>query len=100
LLPDRHDFLQPVDRQLASAEGGAPVSRSNDNRHAGLTNFEPSQSVNHADVVNFKFSPGFATDLLHFAQGHRLVRLVLKVKSSAPTRMVPHDTLEDHHGAI
>src|SRR5208337_4590522 len=39
LLPDRYDFLQPVDRELAGAKGGTPMSGGDDNRHTGLTNF-------------------------------------------------------------
>ena len=68
--------------------------------HAGFSNFEPAETVNHGDAMNGKVIVEVRGDLLNFGQSHGLVCVVLEVEGAAVFGMVADESVKDNNGAI
>ena len=76
------------------------MRRGHYNQHAGFANLEASQAMderNFADFEIFQRPPG---QLLHLAQRHLFIRLILQIKRSARARMIPHHPFKNHGSPI
>jgi hypothetical protein len=68
--------------------------------HAGFSNFEAAEAVDHGDAMDGKLAVEVRGDLLNFGQSHGLVSLVLKVKGATVFGVVADESVKDDDGTI
>jgi len=100
LFPDRHSAFESVDGIAAGVQGGGAVRCAYRDVHAGFSDFEPAQAVDHDDAVDGKRFVEVGGDFLNFSQCHGLVSLVLEVEGAAVLGMVADESVKDNDGAI
>src|SRR6266436_324044 len=78
LLPDRDDFLEPIDREAAGLERLRPMGRRHRNRNRGLADRDHADAMLNRDTHYPPAFAGLTRQLAHLAERHRLVGLVLE----------------------
>src|SRR6185437_7945739 len=78
LLPDRHDFLQPIDREAAGLEGLRAMRRRDRDRYRGLADIDQADAMAYGDTHDLPSLARLAREPAHLAERHRLVSLVLQ----------------------
>ena len=63
LLPDRHDFLQPIDREAARLEGLGAMGRRDRNRDRRLADLDDADAMSDRDARDFPSCAGLAASL-------------------------------------
>ena len=76
------------------------MRRACGNPYTGLAYLDTSETVNDGQAMNRKFCADLRANLAHFSQCHRLVGLVLEVKRAPSLKVVAHETIENHDGAV
>src|SRR5258708_38553024 len=77
LLPDRHDFLQPIDREAAGLEGFCAMRRRDRDRYRGLADIDQADAMAYGDTHDLPSLARLAREPAHLAERHRLAGLVL-----------------------
>src|SRR4051794_37837468 len=73
LLPDGNDLLEFVDGVLAGRERCTTVGGSNNDRNAGLSNFEAAKSVHDSNGIDLPRLANKHPDFFHLGERHCLV---------------------------
>ena len=94
LLPNRHDFLQALDRVGAGLQRLPPVGRGDGDSHAGFADGQPTDAMHHRDPVHGPASLNLLPDLPHLGHRHLRIRVVLEVVYPAAPGILSHDTEE------
>ena len=68
--------------------------------YTGFANLDTSETVNDGQAMNWKFCADLRTNLAHFSQRHGLVGLVLEAKRALSLKIVAHETIKNHDGAV
>ena len=74
--------------------------RADGNEHAGLTDFEAPEAVDHGDAMDAVFFVELGANFAHFGEGHGIVGFVVEVESGAIVRLVADETVEGDDGAV
>src|SRR5262249_49324974 len=82
-LPNRHDFLEAIDRKAAGLEGFRAMRRRYCNRHRGLPDLDHSDSMRHRDAGDFPSTAGLLGELANLRKRHRLVGFVFEAQDLA-----------------
>src|SRR5215207_10162776 len=99
LLPDRDDFLDPLDRIAAGLERGVAVRRGDADDDACLTDRERADTVDYGDVVDAPPLADLVTNLRHGELGGRGIRLVFEMGNRATAAVVANRPDERRNGA-
>src|SRR5580658_777286 len=78
LLPDRRDFLQPVDREAAGLERFPTMRRRDRDRDRSLADVYQTDTMVNRDTHDLPSLARLACEPAHLAERHRLVSLVLQ----------------------
>src|SRR5215216_5200175 len=98
-LPDRHDFLDPLDRIPARLERGVAVRRSDADDDARLPDRQRADTVDDGDVVDSPTFPNLVADLHHGQFGGRRIGLVFEMRHRPIAGMVSYGSDERGDGA-
>src|SRR4029453_9136527 len=88
LLPERHLFLQRVDRVLAGGQRVLAVRCGHGDDDGRLTDLHPARAVVDRDLAHVVALLQRGRDLRHHLLGHAFVRLVVEVLHHAAARFV------------
>src|SRR6185437_242228 len=83
LLPDRHDFLETIDREAAGLERLRAMGRRDRDRYRGLADIDPADAMAYRDTHDLPSLARLASEPAHLAQRHRLVSFVLQADHDA-----------------
>src|ERR1700730_2094283 len=78
LLPDRHDLLQPVDREAAGFKGLGTMRRRDRDRDRSLADIDQADAMTDRDADDTPSLARLARQPAHLAERHRLVSFVLQ----------------------
>src|SRR4029450_4217714 len=84
LLPDRHDFLQAVDGEMAGFEGSAAMCGRDCDDDARFTDGNGTDAMHDGDLAGRPPLLRGRTDLAHLGQRHLGIRLVLELGDRSP----------------
>src|SRR5262249_35639830 len=95
-LPDRHDFLEPVDGITAGLESLGPMRTTDSPGTAHFAHSQVSETVYHHHITHGPTATGFTLDLGHFLLGHAGIRLVVQGSGHPSVGQVADRTEKDH----
>src|SRR5260370_11897506 len=90
LLPDRNQALQAIDTLQGGGEGRFTVGGGDDNGHAGFTDLEASQTMDHRDAANLEGASDVVSEFGHHLHCHRLITFIVKETGRAAFGVVTH----------
>jgi hypothetical protein len=76
------------------------MSTGDDDEHAALANFKPSDTMHDAEIADGKAGERIEGKPLHFGHGHGRIRVVFEIKRAATARLVAYDSIEEADGSI
>ena len=100
LLPDGHSALESINGKAAGVKRGGSVGRAYGDDHAGFADFKTAEAVNNCDAMYPVLFVELCGDFSHFAEGHRFVGFIVKVKRVAIVRLIADKTVEGDDGAV
>ena len=101
LLPNRDQFLEPIDRVPAGGKGFGPMRRADSNSDAHFADFQPAEPMDHRHFTNRPARPHVRFNFSQLALSHRRVCFVFERERHLLTGQVA-DCAEkrDHAAAI
>src|SRR5439155_5255809 len=90
LLPDRHDLLEPVDREPAGGEGFSAVRRRDRDHDGVVPDRECADAVVHGDAQRSPTGLRLRDDLADLRLGHLRIGLVLQQCHTLAAVLAPH----------
>src|SRR5712691_3734155 len=99
LLPDRHDFLDPIDSKPACLERLSAMRRRDRDRYRRLADIDEPDSMLNRDTHNLPPLSRLTCELPHLAQRHRFVSLVLEPNHAPASVILPGHPVERHRRA-
>src|ERR1700733_7506047 len=100
LLPDGHGAFERIDREAAGIERGGAMRGADDDKDAGFANVQAAEAVDDGDAADFEFLANLRADFGDFGEGHALVGFVFEVERLAPAKIIAHEAIENHCGAV
>src|ERR1700733_447157 len=100
LLPDGPGAFEGIDREAAGIECGGAMRRTDDDEDAGFAEVQAAEAMDDGDTADFKFFSNLRPYFGDFGEGHGLVGFVFEIERLTPAKIIAHEAIEDHCGAV
>ena len=100
LFPDGDGALEGVNGEAAGVKSGTAMRGADGDEDAGFADFEPAEAMDNGNAVNDEFFVELGSNLLHFAQGHGFVSLVIEIEREAIVRLIADEAVKGNDGAV
>src|SRR5579872_2837968 len=99
-LPDRHSAFECIDDPAASIEGGRAVRRGYDDQDAGLTDFQPAQTMHYGEIADGKLPQRLLGERVHLLDSHLFIGFIIQVQSAPRPGVVANNAFKYDDGSV
>src|SRR4030095_13967485 len=99
-FPHRDFSFDTIHSVGTGLEGSMSMGGGNRNDDAALTNLKASDTMHYGNLTDGKFLLYLGADLGHLVFCHSSICFILEITYRATIKIIAHNTVEGHHGAV